>query len=267
MAENDDFKPLSVEALTCLLRFGTRSFDTGATPFEVAAWVSQRREAPPGVAALILQKLNDDAVPSDFTPSEVRLLKAVRRYGDTKDEVNRIRRGFFWRVQEWAQENIDLIEGGITQAINDHLSSQIGAVAGLSDAELRRIRATVSSHAHRLAQAFSRQLAQGGEIDVNDTLDAVVDALLAQASPVSALEMLQMIVGGQSRQRLTLSVAEVAAAFVPDKARLLPLAEHLLRAKSLEAQLPEIEQEAETAFEALEAGAAKARWAAAEPSP
>lgn len=264
MTGSDGLRPLGVDSLTLLLQFAQ---GTAATAHELARQITQRRGRPPGVEAVIMSKLNDGAAPADFTPTELHLVEALGRYEDSKSEVTDIQWAFRGRAREWARSNSDHVQDGLTQAINDHLGRQAGAVMGLTDEEIRSIRATVSSHASRIAQAFCARLAGSGTAAVGDTVDAVIDDLVRLATPVSALETLGLIVSAQSHRQLTLGVPEVAAAYLSETNTLRPLAEQILQARRLEATLPELKQEAEAAFRAVEAQAARARWDAAAPSP
>lgn len=267
MTGNDGFKPLGVQALTCLLEFGNRRLGNATDPLGRAATAIN---APPNVTDAILEKLNDDARPSDFTPSEARFLAAVRLYGDTKSEITRARSAFEWRTREWGNDNIELIEGAVTRAVDDHLSGQARAVAGLTDAEIRSIRRGVTQHARLLAQdliAQIVQIAETDEVDVKDSVDAAVAALLARAASVNPPDTLRLIISAHSRGQLELSTVRVTREVLPDKLTLRPLAKQLLELESLKAQIPGMKQETEAAFEALESTAAKARWDAAAPSP
>lgn len=198
MTEIDGLPPLGVAGLTRLLALvnrGAESFKS-MNSSNLAQSFSRVPEdgVPPRAATLVFQKLSKDAATSsDFTPAELRLINAVRRYDDSKQEIDHLHGAFVAAAREWAEENFDLIQDGIVRAIDDHLSGQTSVVATLTDEEIRRTRWKMSEHSRLLAAAFSDGLARRHEFVVEDTVDAVADALLTKAAPVRELEVLRVV--------------------------------------------------------------------------
>lgn len=267
MVEQESYGALGLAALTRLLSFSDRELHhelrKAATPGETALVALRLQGASPSPIIRIIGKLNADAAQSDYTSAEQRVIGAVRRHGEVRDEITEIRRAFSAQLRVWLNDNAELIQTGFRQAIEDHLGAQTAAIMRLTDQEISRIRQMVSSDAASLTRHFSVRLLQNTQIPVEDDTEALMESLVTAAVP--SLETLRMRVSVLSKRQLTISERVITTTFLPDRSTLRPLVEKLQRIRVLEGALPEIEEEEEAAVADLEASVSRSRWDAAEP--
>lgn len=252
MAKDEGAASLGAGGLMYLLRLSNQ-----------AAARLERGRTPVDVANRILLRLNDDAQPSNFTPLELHFLTAVRQYGAAQDGVVRDRRSYELAVQKWGNEHAELIESGISQVLNSHFRAQADVVAALSDGEIGTIRRQIEREARSIRLCVIQKLRQSGEISADGGVPDVVIALRARAQQELPSEVFRMIVDANSREQLTLPGVVVAESAPFDEAGLTPLAVRLIEIRDAEARLPDLEREADGAFEALNTADAAARWDAA----